>query len=376
MRLLELTINNFRGFGQNPEPLQLDSDLVLLFGPNGYGKSSIAESLEWLFYGSTKRRQLGDSYSKTEYAGTYSNIHRTSATEVSAKIRLSDNQEHVLTRRMDLRAPNEATTLLIDGEPGTFADLGVHPSEPVYPVVTQHSLQAFIHTRPKERRDAMGAALGLEEITSLKSALDGARRSFMVNPSSDVIAARARLRGFAPVLRTLPETLQLASRWNQTPAKVDVANDRASLVKAAQRLSGLSSSSEAELLEALREARRNAGKAVFDTTKLAPSETAQAVASQLSELVESSRQALNKVATDATLTASHTTSAYNTELLAFWEAGLRLQQAVGDQCPIPGRRTPQGYRREQSAALRHPRRSTNIGHSRRPGSRLNRLRFG
>jgi len=75
MRLLELTIHNFRGFGKAAEVIRLDRDLILIFGPNGFGKTSIAEAIEWLFYGSTKRRVQGEGYSKAEYAGTYGNAH-------------------------------------------------------------------------------------------------------------------------------------------------------------------------------------------------------------------------------------------------------------------------------------------------------------
>jgi recombinational DNA repair ATPase RecF len=76
MRLVELTVRNFRGFGSKAETIRLDRDLVLFFGPNGFGKTSLAEAIEWLFYGFTKRRRQGEGYSKAEYAGTYANAHR------------------------------------------------------------------------------------------------------------------------------------------------------------------------------------------------------------------------------------------------------------------------------------------------------------
>jgi DNA repair exonuclease SbcCD ATPase subunit len=66
MRLQNLTIRNFRGFGDTATPITLDGDLLLFFGPNGFGKTSLAEAIEWLFYGTTKRRQQGDNYSRSE----------------------------------------------------------------------------------------------------------------------------------------------------------------------------------------------------------------------------------------------------------------------------------------------------------------------
>ncbi len=76
MRLIELTVRNFRGFGSKAQTIRLDRDLVLFFGPNGFGKTSLAEAIEWVFYGFTKRRRQGDGYSKAEYAGSYANAHR------------------------------------------------------------------------------------------------------------------------------------------------------------------------------------------------------------------------------------------------------------------------------------------------------------
>src|SRR3954454_22685778 len=100
MRLIELTVRNFRGFGPNIPPIDLNADLVLLFGPNGHGKTSLAEAIEWLFYGATKRRERGEAFSRTEYSGTYGNVHGGQPVEVSARVRFPDGAERVLSRRL------------------------------------------------------------------------------------------------------------------------------------------------------------------------------------------------------------------------------------------------------------------------------------
>src|ERR1700744_76463 len=99
IRLLELTIQNFRGFGPTHVPIRLDADLTLLFGPNGHGKTSFAEAVEWLFYDATKRRQRGENYSRSEYVGCYSNVHGRVPTQVDALIDL-DGREVRITRRL------------------------------------------------------------------------------------------------------------------------------------------------------------------------------------------------------------------------------------------------------------------------------------
>src|SRR5689334_23921847 len=229
-RLLELTACNFRGFGATPTTVNLDADLVLLYGPNGFGKTSLAEALEWLFYASTKRRKRGEIYSTAEYGGSYANAHNERPVQVSVKVRLDDGREVTLARRMAPEAGPETSILTIEGVEADLTAVGLHALDAVYPVIVQHGLQTFIHSKPKERRDAISAALGLDELTSLKSALDSARRSFQTVPPRPVTEASSRLRALAPTLADLPETAKMAVRWQKPTPDIDPVKDRAALV--------------------------------------------------------------------------------------------------------------------------------------------------
>jgi len=102
MQLLNLTIRNFRGFGDAGVTTSLNGDLLLIFGPNGFGKTSLAEAIEWLFYGTTKRRQRGESYGRAEYANTFANVHGGSPTEVSATIKLGGRDMAIAVRNVRL----------------------------------------------------------------------------------------------------------------------------------------------------------------------------------------------------------------------------------------------------------------------------------
>ena len=99
----------------------------------------------------------------------------------------------VMRRIPDARADHISETF-IDGAPASLGTLGLAVIEAPHPVVAQHDLQSFIHSRPKERRDLISAALGLEEITALKTSLDGARRAFTLTPPPSVTDARAKLQ--------------------------------------------------------------------------------------------------------------------------------------------------------------------------------------
>lgn len=132
-RLLDLTASNFRGYGATPTTVNLDSDIILFYGPNGFGKTSFAEALEWLFYGSTRRRKRGEVLSATEYGGTYANARVRQPVEVSARVRLADGRKVMLTRRMTNPAMSEDSITLIDGVPVDFAALGLLVPEMVRP---------------------------------------------------------------------------------------------------------------------------------------------------------------------------------------------------------------------------------------------------
>ena len=70
MRLIGIKPVYFRAFG-NSDWISLNSNLVVIYGPNGYGKTSISEAMEWLLYGKTRRRERGETLSQREYQGSY-----------------------------------------------------------------------------------------------------------------------------------------------------------------------------------------------------------------------------------------------------------------------------------------------------------------
>lgn len=333
MRLLSLGISNFRGFGPGAPAIRLDSDLVLMFGPNSFGKTSLSEAIEWLFYGTTRRRERGNSYSKTEYDGCFKNIHGNLPVLVSANIRTDQGRAIQIVRRMIQPALNEDSETLIDGTRATLDSIGLVDLDAVHPVVAQHDLQSFIHSRPKERRDIISAALGLEELTTLKTALDGARKSFIASPPQEVIHARTALRPLAASLISLPETKELGLRWQKDAVEVRLDDDLATLTKTAQKLATTGTTDPEMLLEHLRSHRQRLSQAVFDTTKLLPPTDASIALSRFSNELTTLKLDCDSLSDTIIKATAIAATSHAASLLQFWETGLGLWHE-GETCPM------------------------------------------
>lgn len=329
MRLLELTVQNFRGFGPKTPPIDLSGDLILLYGPNGHGKTSLAEAIEWLFYGTTKRRQRGEVFSRAEYSGTFANAHGQQPTRVDLKVHL-DGRDVLLARELGDR---ETSSTFVDGVRADFSSIGILPVEAHYPVVAQHGLQTFVHSKPKDRRDAICAALGLEELTALKAHLESAKASFQRSPPLSIVSARQRLRELGGELGSIAELKKVADAWMLATPSVDPSADIEALIEAAATLSGEKVSTADEAVVALDRARKMAGKSVFDIDPIAPytdhAELRQAAKDKLREMISAASAVDDKIATLSAVEAA----SYSAALFSFWKQGLELAPE-GNECPM------------------------------------------
>jgi len=109
VRLLAVRPVFFRGCRDTPW-LNLDSPLVLLYGPNAFAKTSFAEAIEWLLRGTTSRRSKGDSYWREEYRGSYRNAHAPDEAPTSVFARVPWTPAAQTTApRPSLMAPRRAS---------------------------------------------------------------------------------------------------------------------------------------------------------------------------------------------------------------------------------------------------------------------------
>ncbi|MEG6574296.1 AAA family ATPase [Caldibacillus debilis] len=184
MKLKNLRVLGFRGFNQLCE-FSFTPGLNTLYGPNGVGKTSFAEALEWLFFGETSKLRFARS--KTEFHNSLRNLHYegVDAPFVEVEVILANNTQHNIKREL---IGDNTSKLFIDGEPvNSLESLNIYNSNPV-PIVAQHALKEFIHSEPVKRWETISKMLGMEAVSSFRSALTSAITQFK-NSNEQVLEA-------------------------------------------------------------------------------------------------------------------------------------------------------------------------------------------
>ncbi|MCZ7537427.1 MAG: AAA family ATPase [Acidimicrobiia bacterium] len=113
MKVDRITAQAFRGYPERVD-LALGGDIVLIYGDNGAGKTSLTEAFEWALFGTVVRK----SRSKTpgEYRGWdwVRSVHADPSTPTFAEVELVGRSgEHFIVRRELQGRP----TLTINGAP-------------------------------------------------------------------------------------------------------------------------------------------------------------------------------------------------------------------------------------------------------------------
>jgi len=335
MRLVRIRPTYFRGFG-DADWINLDAGLVVLHGSNGQGKTSLAEAVEWLLYGKTKRRERGESLSQRDYQGSYRNVHAPTdaTTSVEAVLRASSGAEHTVRRELVIGARNaETSRTLVDGDPADLAVVGISSDEVFNPVISQDGLQDFIHSKPKDRRDKISAALGLEPLVRFKTVVDRARTRLQANPPHVIVEAGTQLRTVVQAMNHSPRVVALARRWSSE--RFDERVDEAELHQAALEFLGIQAGTGDAITEDLDVRRRHAAQRVFDDAPIQVSPHLQADLSTLEQQRGNVAQVVSALGGALAQFIGAAASAYEQAQLRFWQTGLQMQVAgLPDTCPM------------------------------------------
>lgn len=188
----------FRGFRNPANPINLTGKLVVIDGRNSSGKTSLAESFEWLLSGQLIRRSLGDMGDSKELENCISNQLRpgNETTWVEAEFLFTNGEKikikRVLTKDYDEKKNSKAESQLYsndsvlsrkDEEQLLDELLAGNP-----PVLMQHSLRTFVSNTPSQRRTYFERLLRLDELANLveKSVVGDAKIPGFVSQTGSV----------------------------------------------------------------------------------------------------------------------------------------------------------------------------------------------
>jgi len=178
MRLKSITISAFRGFNRELT-LTLDSGVVVFYGLNGSGKSSLTEAVEWLFWGDIARQRLCKCKSEYQFQEYIRNIHADPGAETFVEIiGIINGEEHTIKRTRSARSKRSADIISIDGvKVDDYTSLHISLGDHQRPMLAQAEIRAIVDTEQKERWEQLSRLLGLDSCSILRSELQGLANS-------------------------------------------------------------------------------------------------------------------------------------------------------------------------------------------------------
>ena len=182
MRLASLTVTNFRGFAQEAH-VPLDADVVVIWGANGTGKTSLLDAFEWLVLGDIPRLgatalRPGEDYVSSRYADGPPSVSGV----------FSDSEQRVIATRTghgkDQRLTVDLAGDILDDEPaedylrGLFPGQGARGDRPLQTcLLEQDDMRELLTGDTKERYRLLAGLTGLAEIQELDRRLQSELRS-------------------------------------------------------------------------------------------------------------------------------------------------------------------------------------------------------
>lgn len=183
LRISHLSIINFKLIKKD-SPLALDfeqSDLILLNGPNGYGKSTVFDAIELLFTGEIKHFRKNHPNTRSDSFSILAN-DRESDIKISAVV--SDGQNDIFVSRLLLSKENFEDRIFINDSVATQDELderfGI--TKEMYRLgmyVSQSDSLDFLDNKYKTRKEQLSSLLGdssiverVTYVTNLKKAIN------------------------------------------------------------------------------------------------------------------------------------------------------------------------------------------------------------
>jgi hypothetical protein len=173
MRVERITAQAFRGYPGRVD-IVLGGDVVLLFGENGTGKTSLTEAFEWALFGSIVRKARSKTPGEYRAWAWIRNVHAEPEMMTLAEVELvdEDGHHHVVRRQLD----GNATVLTVDGAAATdITALGLRTEDAFRPFLGQCEIQALIDSEQQDRWEQLSSILGFGQFGEVRRRLQRMR---------------------------------------------------------------------------------------------------------------------------------------------------------------------------------------------------------
>ena len=168
MKIKKLTIKGFRGFNDE-QYILLDSNVVLVYGLNGSGKSSFTEALEWLFFGEISRQRLSRCKSEYQYEEYLRNLFYSSSENPFVEVEGTIAGTSIVVRKELVSGRGK---FFIDGkEVANLELLNLNLENYFRPMLAQTEIKALVDSEQKDRWEQLSSILGQDDLTRLREDL-------------------------------------------------------------------------------------------------------------------------------------------------------------------------------------------------------------
>ncbi|WP_276320763.1 AAA family ATPase [Phytoactinopolyspora endophytica] len=272
-RIVRLRIRGFRSYGTEAREMELDSPITVIKGDNSQGKTATAEALEFLFTGTSSRRDLFGG-AKAEYERMLANVHLPEGDTdvwVEAEIRCADGVVRTVRRTLtaDYSASADcASTVMVDSQVAADLDsLGFPFGDPplAAPVLLQHNLRYVLSTEPQKRAAYFRSLLELTDLDIVREAVSRSKKRVADLPSLPWVAALSTLCGVAQ------ENASAAAALGKAASATDQPTLTKHLVAAAKAFSpSVSGTNVDDVIAGLQRIKAHAEEEVFPIGALMP----------------------------------------------------------------------------------------------------------
>ena len=228
MDLKEIQLVGFKSFADKTT-IRFDDGVTCIVGPNGCGKSNVADAVRWVLGEQSAKSLRGTNMQDVIFNGTETRKAQ-SFCEVTL---LFDNSKHIF----DLDAPEVGMTrrlyrsgeskYLVNGQPSRLKDIvalfhGVGLGKEGYSIIGQGKVAQIMSARPEDRRPIFEEAIGLMVCKKRKQEIENK----LGESNSDLFIYRQRIDEAERRLGPMAKQAEAAREYNEysESLKINEAN--------------------------------------------------------------------------------------------------------------------------------------------------------